>query len=502
MTRAIDKSAIHRMCSGQYPVLRPPLSPLAMVPPRKPELTHFGAPHATLRIAALIRVTEPVENINAASAQLLIPTQTPPSSFLPPLQRPIPCGFARGSGGEELVESLDVGSERPASFHPNTPRPFPPSLLSPPPISHRVGVGPSGDGEEEPGIWLAGYMFPCIPILPTSINPPPPTQVVLDMAGAVKELVVLDVAGAVKEIVENSLDAGATSVELMRRLDAGAAGVEVRLKDFGAELIEVSDYGCGFPGQSPIPYSLYTVAGIDSRVPHILHLCTTEGTDPLSLSSFGFRGEALSSLCALAHVTITTRIANEPIATLLAFDHVGKLLDTPRGHVARAVRTTVSVAKIFSPLPVRRREFERNVRGEFAKLLYRSFNSLQFPAAFLNVSLSADAYDVNVTPDKRKVFLHYEVALLSGLRATLSEFYSSDRYVYRAAPAGSVAKEIEERARREVGEKRKGRRGVGRGVGDGEDGGEGGEDGEEEGEGRRKRVRVSSDSGGGAAAGA
>ncbi|CAI5465886.1 unnamed protein product [Closterium sp. Yama58-4] len=376
--------------------------------------------------------------------------------------------------------------------------------------------------------------------------------------------VVLDVAGAVKELVENSLDAGATSVE-------------VRLKDFGAELIEVADNGCGV---APPNWQALTLKYHTSKIAHF--------ADLQSLSSFGFRGEALSSLCALAHVTITTRTTNEPIATRLAFDHAGKLLDAPREQVARAVGTTVSVAKIFSPLPVRRREFERNVRREFAKLvsvlqaycvvstgarilctnqsgrssarttvvqtagtgsmreniiavfgakaaagldpvditfplsaaaaataappataaatppaangtaatapaplpasccrvtgflsrpgagsgrssgdrqffflngrpvdlprlskllneLYRSFNSLQFPAAFLNVSLSADAYDVNVTPDKRKVFLHSEAALLSGLRAALSDFYSPDRYVYRAAPAGSVGKEIEER---------------------------------------------------------
>ncbi|CAI5936168.1 unnamed protein product [Closterium sp. NIES-65] len=168
--------------------------------------------------------TEPVENINAASAQLLIPTQTPPSSFLPPLQRPIQCGFARESGGEELVESLDVDR----------------LVLDP-----VVTVRKSRDV-------ASGVHVSLHPQTPNFLNPPPPTQVVLDMAGAVKKLVVLDVAGAVKEIVENNLDAGATSVEvrfkdfvqLMHRLDAGAAGVEVRLKDFGAELIEVADNGC------------------------------------------------------------------------------------------------------------------------------------------------------------------------------------------------------------------------------------------------------------------
>ncbi|CAI5999001.1 unnamed protein product [Closterium sp. NIES-64] len=466
--------------------------------------------------------------------------------------------------------------------------------------------------------------------------------------------VVLDVAGAVKELVENSLDAGATSVE-------------VRLKDFGAELIEVADNGCGVAPPNwqvtpELPRQRRSMGSLDAGGA-ILEVLVKEWGEELiealtlkyhtskiahfsdlqSLSSFGFRGEALSSLCALADVTITTRTANEPIAMRLVFDHGGKLLPGPREQVARAVGTTVSVAKIFSPLPVRRREFERNVRREFAKLvsvlqaycvvstharilctnqsgrssarttvvqtagtgsmreniiavfgakaaagldpvdisfplspasaaaappapatpspaatgtaattpaqlppscctvtgflsrpgagsgrsagdrqffflngrpvdlprlskllneLYRSFNSLQFPAAFLNVSLSADAYDVNVTPDKRKVFLHSEAALLSGLRAALSEFYSPDRYVYRAAPAGSVGKAIEERVRREVGEKGRVRRGVRRGVGDGEDEGEGVEEGEEEDEGRRKRVRVSGGRGGGAAAGA
>ncbi|CAI6002246.1 unnamed protein product [Closterium sp. NIES-65] len=431
---------------------------------------------------------------------------------------------------------------------------------------------------------------------------------VLDVAGAVKELVVLDVAGAAKELVEKSLDAGATSVEVCLKkfgaelievadngcgvappnwqvtLDAGAMSMEVRLKDLGADLFKMADNGCGV---TPPNWQALTLKYHTSKIAHL--------ADLQSLSSFGFRGEALSSLSTLADVTITTRTANEPIATRLAFDQAGKLLDAPREQVARVVGTTVSVAKIFSPLPVRRREFERNVRREFAKLsgrssaritvvqtagtglmreniipvfgakaaggldpvditfplspaaitaaplapaaatgassgrslgdrqffflngrpvdlprlskllneLYRFFNSLQFPTAFLNVSLRADAYNVNVTPDKRKVFLHSEAALLSGLRAALSEFYSPNRYVYRAAPAGSVAKDIEERVKKEVGEKGKGRRGVGRGVGDGEDEGEGGEDGEEEGEGRRKRVRVNSDTdGGGGAVGA
>ncbi|KDD73310.1 hypothetical protein H632_c2314p0, partial [Helicosporidium sp. ATCC 50920] len=122
--------------------------------------------------------------------------------------------------------------------------------------------------------------------------------------------VIVDLATAVKELVENALDAGATSIE-------------VRLKEYGSELIE-------------------------------------------SLATFGFRGEALSSLCAVAQVSVVTRTRSQSTATRLRFDHEGALQSqTP---CARAAGTTVSVADLFSPLPVRRRSLEGSIRREYAKL--------------------------------------------------------------------------------------------------------------------------------------
>eukprot|EP00250_Pteridium_aquilinum_P031931 c44604_g1_i1 orf=183-524(+) len=87
--------------------------------------------------------------------------------------------------------------------------------------------------------------------------------------------VILDLSMAVKELVENSLDAGSTSIE-------------IKLKDYGAESFEVADNGCGV---SPDNYQALTLKYHTSKI--------SEFADLQSLSSFGFRGEALSSLCAL-----------------------------------------------------------------------------------------------------------------------------------------------------------------------------------------------------------
>ena len=69
------------------------------------------------------------------------------------------------------------------------------------------------------------------------------------------------------------------------------------------------------------------------------------------VSTFGFRGEALSSLCALASITITTRTTNTNPAQRLSYDHTGSLVgSTP---TARALGTTVAVKDLFKTLPVR-----------------------------------------------------------------------------------------------------------------------------------------------------
>ena len=100
--------------------------------------------------------------------------------------------------------------------------------------------------------------------------------------------------------------------------------------------------------------------------------------DLQSLTTFGFRGEALSSLCALGDLTVETRTKNESVATRLTFDHSGLLREEKK--TARQIGTTITVKKLFSNLPVRSKEFSRNIRKEYGKLISLLNVSLYFPS--------------------------------------------------------------------------------------------------------------------------
>lgn len=91
-------------------------------------------------------------------------------------------------------------------------------------------------------------------------------------------------------------------------------------------------------------------------------------SDLTTLETFGFRGEALSSLCALSHFTVTTcRQSEAPKGTKLEFETSGQLKET--SVVAAQKGTTVSVEDLFRNLPVRRRELERNIKREWGKVI-------------------------------------------------------------------------------------------------------------------------------------
>ena len=156
--------------------------------------------------------------------------------------------------------------------------------------------------------------------------------------------VILDVASCAKELLENSLDAGATNVE-------------IRVKEFGLECVEVSDNGSGV-AREDVPLLTQKYATSKLR----------EFKDLEKVGTFGFRGEALSSLCGTCgRLVVTTRTASEDSGLRVTFDKNGNI--ETEEICARSVGTTVRVEELFHPLPVRRKQFERNKAKEYGKLL-------------------------------------------------------------------------------------------------------------------------------------
>lgn len=156
--------------------------------------------------------------------------------------------------------------------------------------------------------------------------------------------VIVDLNSVVKELVENSLDAGATSIE-------------VRFKNQGLDSIEVSDNGKGI---SPDDFETIALKHYTSKL--------SSYEDLTSLETFGFRGEALSSLCALSKFHITTARAQDgAVGKRLDFEVSGKLKGT--SVVAAQRGTTVVIENLFQSLPVRRKELEKNIKREYGKVV-------------------------------------------------------------------------------------------------------------------------------------
>ena len=130
----------------------------------------------------------------------------------------------------------------------------------------------------------------------------------------------------VKELVDNAIDSGATRVT-------------VEFAGGGISLIRVSDDGCGMDRE-------------DAEKAFLIHATSKLRSieDIYSLSTMGFRGEALASIAACSDVTLTTCLKGEKEGTKVVYED-GSLKDV--SETAACTGTTVEVRNLFKNLPAR-----------------------------------------------------------------------------------------------------------------------------------------------------
>lgn len=140
-------------------------------------------------------------------------------------------------------------------------------------------------------------------------------------------------ASVIKELVENSVDSGATRVEII-------------IRDAGKTLIQVVDNGCG-------------MSDTDARLAFERHATSKirQASDLFELHTMGFRGEALPSIAAVAQVELDTMRADDTLGSHLVIEGSKFISQTPqpcrRG-------TNLKVKNLFFNFPARRKFLKRD----------------------------------------------------------------------------------------------------------------------------------------------
>ncbi|MBL4846999.1 MAG: DNA mismatch repair endonuclease MutL [Planctomycetes bacterium] len=147
-------------------------------------------------------------------------------------------------------------------------------------------------------------------------------------------------ASIVKELVENSID-------------AGASRIEITLEGGGTRRIRITDDGQGIAAED---LRLAVTSHATSKIRSV--------DDLFRIDSLGFRGEALASIAAVSHLRIASRAEGEPGAELRVD---GGRMGRARG-VGLPQGTTLEIGDLFYNVPARR-EFLRTQRGELRRIV-------------------------------------------------------------------------------------------------------------------------------------
>lgn len=140
-------------------------------------------------------------------------------------------------------------------------------------------------------------------------------------------------ASAVKELLENAIDAGADKIQLI-------------VKDAGKSLIQVIDNGCG-------------MSITDARMCFERHATSKirKADDLFAIRTMGFRGEAMASIAAIAHVELKTRLHGEELGTCIVIEGTQVVNQEP---AATQPGSSISVKNLFFNTPARRNFLKSN----------------------------------------------------------------------------------------------------------------------------------------------
>lgn len=194
-------------------------------------------------------------------------------------------------------------------------------------------------------------------------------------------------ASVVKELVENAVDAGAEQISVI-------------IKDSGRTLIQVIDNGKGMnPDDAVLCFERHATSKI----------ATAEDLE--DITTFGFRGEALASIAAVAEVTLKTRTEDEEVGCQVEF---AASVHNSTTEIATPKGTNTAVRNLFYNVPARRK-FLKSDNVEF-KHIVEEFTKVALTRPEIGFSLSHNGKDVFVLKPAKS--LKYRIMDLLGASVT------------------------------------------------------------------------------------